>query len=263
MAKATTIRGLSAKASMQEVGPRILDARLRDVQQYEPGLPEMDAVHDARVAVRRLRAALRLLRLGALDAPVKKLQDALGAVRDLQLQIEWLTGRDDALAARRKALLARVEARLVHAVGAWRLQTLPRLLEAGTGTFKGEFADKTRKLLRKRLDRFEERLDLVLERPAAAAMHAVRRSVKQLRYLFELVQPALPLVSKSMLAELTPLQEALGELRDVDVRVELLRDPALLRAQREDRERLAKIVTTALARWKKQKLAPRARRALS
>jgi CHAD domain-containing protein len=40
-----------------------------------------------RVAARRLRAALRLLRLREFDRAVKKLQDALGDVRDLQLQI--------------------------------------------------------------------------------------------------------------------------------------------------------------------------------
>jgi CHAD domain-containing protein len=264
MAKATPIRGLSAGVALHEAGPRILEARLRDVQKHQAGLPGAEAVHDARVAVRRLRAALRLLRLRDLDAPVKKLQDALGEVRDLQLQVEWLTGRDHALAARRKALLDRAKRALARAVGVWRSQTGPRLAEAGAGTFTGKFADrKMRKQLRKRLARFEERLERALARPGPQAMHAVRRSVKQLRYLFELARPALRSVSKSLLAELAPLQEALGELHDVDVRIQLLRDPALLREQREDRERLAKIVSAELARWKKQKSAPHARRALA
>jgi CHAD domain-containing protein len=214
--------------------------------------------------VRRLRAALRLLRLRDLDGPVKKLQDALGKVRDLQLQVEWLAGRDDALAARRKALLDRAKRALARAVAVWRSQTLPRLLEAGGGEFKGKFADKkVRKLLRKRLARFEERLERALKRPTPQAMHAVRRSVKQLRYLFELVQPALRSVSKSLLAELTPLQEALGELHDMDVRIQLLRDKALLREQHKEHARLAGIVTGKLSRWKKQKIAPRARRTLA
>jgi CHAD domain-containing protein len=69
-------------------------------------------------------------------------------------------------------------------------------------------------------------------------------------------------VSRSLLADLTSLQESLGELHDVDVRIQLLRHRTLLREQREARERLAGIVTAELARWKKQKLAPHARRAL-
>jgi CHAD domain-containing protein len=263
VAKATPIRRLSAGSALREAGPRILNARLRDVLQYEAALPDVDAVHDARVAARRLRAALRLLRLRELDAPVKKLQDALGEVRDLQLQVEWLTGRDDALAARRKASLERAKRALAHAASAWRSQTVPRLLEAGAGTFKGKFGDRRmRKLLRNRLVRFEERLERALARPSPLAMHAVRRSVKQLRYLFELIRPALPPVSRSMLAELTPLQETLGELHDLDVRIQLLRDKSLLREQREDRARLAKIVTAELSRWKQQKIAPHTRRAL-
>src|SRR4051812_5416799 len=109
---------------------RMLAKRLSDVQQHEAGLPEAEPVHDMRVAIRRLRATLRLLRLRSLDADVKKLQDALGDVRDLQLQIEWLAGRDDALRARREKELPAARQRLEKAVRAWRERTLPRLLKA-------------------------------------------------------------------------------------------------------------------------------------
>ncbi len=263
MAKPTPIRGLSRRAPLQKVALRILEARMRDVQKHEASLPSEDPLHDARVAVRRLRAALRLLRLRELDAPVKRFQDSLGAVRDLQLQIGWLRGRDETLAKRRASLLPRAERALERGLIVWRSQTTPRLREVGAGEFSGLFADgRAQKLLRKRLARFEERLEIALLRPAPQAMHAVRRSVKQLRYLFELVQPALPSVARSLLVELTPLQESLGELHDLDVRIQLLRGKALLREQRVGRARLAALVTAELARWKKQKLAPRARKLL-
>src|SRR5438552_3148705 len=155
---------------------RLLAERLEEVQKHEAGLPAPGPVHDMRVAIRRLRATLRLLRLRELDAPVKKLQDALGDVRDLQLQIDWLRGRDEALRARREKALPAAERRLEAALRTWRSRTLPRLLQAAEAAgFPAP--KKLGKILRKRLDRFEERLDAALSRPSPAAMHAIRRSV--------------------------------------------------------------------------------------
>src|ERR1700682_4971291 len=92
MPKPTHVPGLDAHTPLRQAAKLLLEARLLDVRRYEPqlteGTPE-DAVHDMRVALRRLRAALRLFRLRELDGPVKALQDALGAVRDLKLQIGW------------------------------------------------------------------------------------------------------------------------------------------------------------------------------
>ena len=267
MAKATPVPGLTPRAPLRLVGPRILTARLRDVEQHEAGLPAEDPVHDMRVAARRLRAALRLLRLRELDPPVKELQDALGEVRDLQLQVAWLRERDKELAQRREALSRKSQRALEGALAKWRSQTLPRLLDAaGRTRFGGKLSGgRVRKLLRKRLLRFEQRLEAALKKPAPLPMHRVRISVKQLRYLFELVARALPKASGLLLTELPPLQEALGELHDVDVRIHLLRSyrrAALLREQEDAREKLAKIVGAELVRWKVQRIAPRTRKVL-
>src|SRR5205085_1980339 len=113
-----------------------------------------EPIHDMRVAVRRLRAALRLLGLHEMDAPVKELQDALGGVRDLQVQIAWLRGRDPAAAARRRKLLAKATGRLEAALSRWRARTLPRLLSAnGSVHLSGA---RVRRILRKRLKRWRE-----------------------------------------------------------------------------------------------------------
>ena len=263
MAKATPIRGLSAGTGLRAAASRILGARLRDLQRQEAGLPEVANVHDMRVAARRLRAALRLFQLRELEADVKKLQDALGSVRDLQLQLAWLHGRDELLAARRKAALPRAKRTLAQALLAWRTKTLPRVLAAAESKFRGTLSGgEVRKLLRARLLRCEERMEAALRRPSPPAMHAVRRSAKQLRYLFELTQPAFPSLSKALLAELLPLQASLGVLHDVDVRIALLRPGPLLREQKEYRQRLAAIATAELSRWQTRKVARRARRAL-
>ena len=85
---------------------RLLLDQVTALERYEAVVPKKDAVHEMRVAARRLRAALRVLQLRELDPKVKALQDALGEVRDLQLQIDWLQGRDAALGRSRACALA-------------------------------------------------------------------------------------------------------------------------------------------------------------
>ena len=99
------------------------------IEQKEPALPAKDAVHDARVACRRVRAGLRLLGLRELDRPVKDLQDALGDVRDLQLQAEWLRPRDQRLHRQRATLERKAEKALSAALRRWHTHTLPLLLQ--------------------------------------------------------------------------------------------------------------------------------------
>jgi CHAD domain-containing protein len=267
VSKATPIRGLSAQAKLREAGPRILLARLHDVERHLPGLPAVDPVHDARVATRRLRAALRLLGLRELEARVKELQDALGAVRDLQLQAAWLRGRDEELRQRRERLLRGSLRRLDDALARFGDETAAQLATAAAqAKFAGRLAGASvRRVLRRRLLRFEERLKAALARPGPLPMHRMRISVKQVRYLFELLDQALPRPARLLLAELPPLQEALGELHDTDVRIRLLRShrrDLLLREEEDAREKLARIVAAELTRWKGQKIATRARRLL-
>ncbi len=238
---------------------RILAARLRDIERAEPRIPAANPVHDMRVASRRLRAALRLLRLDELDPPVKKLQDALGNVRDLQLQIAWFEGRDAALKRRHEALLSKAERALRLALREWHENTLPRLLKALEKP-PNVSARRTGKILRKRLRRLEQRLGVALERPSPIAFHRARISVKQVRYLFELSRREFPKAAKLLLAEFPPLQYALGEIHDLDARLPLLRrKPHLLREQKEDRARLEKIVLAQMEHWDDLRISPRAR----
>ena len=94
MAKPTQVRGLHAATPMPEAARALLAGRLADVQRQLGklgGALAADPVHDARVATRRLRAALVLFgedrRVRRADRIVSALQDALGEVRDLHVQI--------------------------------------------------------------------------------------------------------------------------------------------------------------------------------
>jgi CHAD domain-containing protein len=230
------------------------------IEQMEPALPRKEAVHDARVACRRVRAALRLLGLRELDRPVKDLQDALGDVRDLQLQAEWLRPRDERLHQQRAALERKAEKALAAALRRWHTHALPLLLQADVTP---RSAKKVRKILRKRIGRLEERLEAAMARPTPRAMHRARISVKQVRYLLELAAPQLPRRVAARISDLKSLQASLGELHDVDVRIGLLRGRrALLREEQEARARLQKISLAQLRRWHKQDVAGGACRAL-
>jgi CHAD domain-containing protein len=230
------------------------------IERQEPALPDKDAVHDARVACRRVRAALRLLGLRELDRPVKDLQDALGAVRDLQLQADWLLHRDERLHRQRAALGRKAEKALGAALRRWHRQTLPLLLRADA---KLPSAKKVRRILRRRIEKLEEGLEAARERPTPRAMHRARISVKQVRYLLELAAPGLPRRGATRIADLKTLQASLGELHDVDVRIALLRGRReLLREEQEARARLLKVSLAQLRRWHTQDVAGKARRAL-
>lgn len=170
---------------------RTLAALLPNLERHEAGLPGVDPVHDMRVATRRLRAALRLLGLRELDPPVKKLQDALGGVRDLQLQIAWFKGRDAALYRSRTGLFVKAEHALKSAVREWRAGTLPQLLEAAADPPRPSLRGM-RKTLRKRLRRFEERIEAPRQHPSPATLHRARIALKQVRYLFELTRGDFP-----------------------------------------------------------------------
>src|SRR6478752_4685055 len=98
MAKPAPIEGLDADIPLVEAARKYIAARLGDVRQYEQkeasGTPDPDDVHDMRVASRRLRAALELFdrkkQLAGAERAVKALGDALGEVRELQVQLSWL-----------------------------------------------------------------------------------------------------------------------------------------------------------------------------
>jgi CHAD domain-containing protein len=230
------------------------------IERNEPALPDREAVHDARVACRRVRAALRLLGLRELDRQVKDLQDALGEVRDLQLQAEWLLPRDEGLHRRRAALARKAEKALQAALRRWHTHTLPLLIQADV---RRPSAKKVRKILRRSLARLQERLEAARKRPAPTPMHRARISVKQVRYLIELAGPELPRRVAARIADLKALQASLGELHDVDERIALLEGRrALLREQEETRARLVKVARAQLARWHQQDVAGKARKAL-
>lgn len=236
MAKAEHIEGLQPAMPVDEALDRVVSVRLDELRGYLKGVRgdgDVDAVHDARVTVRRLRAALRALgaraALTEADRQASALQDALGELRDLQLRVQWLEeeGSTASLAKReRQALPERVEAAR-QAVAGWRKQGLPTLREAMQAHQDERVLAR---VARKRLDRHRRRVrkaERALEKtPEAETFHRLRIALKKLRYEVEVWQVAAPKETRSLLGHMAHLQSLLGDLHDVDVHLEWLSDGA-------------------------------------
>jgi CHAD domain-containing protein len=248
------VSGLHAGTPLRTAAERLLHTRLADVRAAEArALRRLDpeTIHDLRVACRRLRAAVKMFgrkRLRALDGRIEHLQDALGEVRDAQLQVQWLE-RHRADARRVRARLRKAEAHLRQALALWSRRSEPQLIRALThvrtgGTLGGP---RTRKRLRKRLRQLEQAVDQRDPLEAAAA-HRIRIAAKKLRYEAELLRDAFDL--DDALDALSDLQTTLGELHDSDVRLERFgADQTLARAARAERRRRATKARTLLRRF--------------
>jgi CHAD domain-containing protein len=270
MPKPGKVPGLDERTPMVTAARKLLAGRLRDVRGHERGALAAghDPVHDMRVACRRLRAALQLFggeRLRPLEAEVKELQDALGAVRDLHVQEKWLRATGlRRLIAEREGRLGGATAALRRALGRFARDTAPALEAAlpevagkghlGGSALRSELGARLRKLQRRM-----KRARALEPGPA----HELRIAAKRLRYEAELLEAGAPRAAEELLAQVEPLQDALGELHDADVRLDLLR--AFLESAREgevprglsalvqlyaEREALAEAAGREVRRWR-------------
>lgn len=277
MAKASGVKGVGAQRKGRGAARLVLEARLGDVRRHEDGAEALvaDGIHDLRVATRRLRAALKHLggdeRLLAYERRVKALQDALGDVRDAQLQLQWLHGRQDPpsrkLSQRLEAALPKREETLEKRLGRWRKRDAPRLaLLIAKAKVHPLGKRRARGRLWKHLLRWVEEAAALggLKDPAQA--HALRIRAKKLKYEAELLREVQPAEIQALVKLLTPVQDALGELHDLDVRTEQLQeaagDPSAAAAVRPLRLRREKEAQRALEPWRDRRTVQGLRRKL-
>lgn len=213
----TAVRTGSPAASEPDVGSgAVLHAVERRFQEAlrleERGAVDVAGVHDRRVALRRLRAALELAGLHGHARRAHALFDALGRVRDRQLRPE--TSKGAARAAREE------RAELEELAGEWLSDGAPRLARrlselVSRGVPPGA--------VRTRLGRDVRRLEGALEEldPALAPeeVHRARLAARRVRDDLEAVGPDRLQAARGLLPRLVELQEALGALHDHDERV--------------------------------------------
>ena len=210
-----------------------LDARwrrLRDEWERTRKKNSEDAVHDLRVASRRLLAVLDTLDSLVDDSGiednrrrVKKLLQALSPLRDVQVQAAYVSrmvpiypqladfkanlDKKEQCAAKKLRKLLKEPLGLGHAIARSKRHTKGQPLE--TPAIVG-IVDK----------RYREVLELAehVDRSNITTIHEVRLSFKRFRYTAELVQPLIrKTLTASRLKQFHSFQTMMGDIQDMEV----------------------------------------------
>jgi CHAD domain-containing protein len=237
----------------------------------DPG--DSEALHDFRVALRRLRSCLRAYEKDLAGSVPKKLArrlrrlaDATGPGRDAEVQVAWLRGLAKHLhPAHRPGLawqLGRLEATMAGAYSALRAEVaggfpaLERELRRHLSVYRIEvrlegggdqrtLAEATAEILLRQLADLREHLARIENAGDEKNAHRARISAKRMRYLLEPVvgetPGGTPASAAPLVKRLKKLQDLLGELHDAHV---LERDLAAA-AEAAAVERARRLVTLA------------------
>lgn len=215
-----------------------------------------EAVHQARVATRRLRSDLRTFHqlldeewTQALRDELKWLGTALGAVRDADVLVERLQAKiAHLLEADRKVatrLVDRLHAErdqvraelLVVMRGPRYLELLERLVAAASTPALVDEAEKPADtiapLARKPWKRLAQTVDGVDADPSDEALHEVRKRAKRVRYAAEAVAPVVGKPARRFAAAVEDVQDLLGEHQDAVVAAGWLRTALAAASPRE------------------------------
>ncbi len=251
--------GVRADEPMAEAGRKILGIHFERMLANEADVragSDIEALHDMRVAIRRQRAALRIVApefqrkvMRPFRKELRVAARCLGAVRDLDVQIEAATRYQSSLSTesarafqpvievwQRRQESARVELLSYLDSSGYRnlTETHSRFLHSpGKGALRST-ADSgipvphlVRDVLPGRIwQQYGAVHAYAMALPCASVqtLHALRIETKRLRYILEFFRGLLdPRVDKGIEA-LVALQDRLGELHDADVSMEMLSD---------------------------------------
>jgi CHAD domain-containing protein len=232
----------SDKKTKQQVNPVMLYAReQRDaILSYDPAARrgEPRAVHQMRVATRRLRSTLKTYKKAFdeqdLRDELRWLAAVLGAVRDPQVLEEKLLGLVDEAGPEFAHTAQRVRAHLEHRIETGRaelaealesdrylvlLDRIDELVDHGSP----RTPDPVRRA-EKVLAKADATLDAALASGVEEEIHESRKGFKQARYAVELIAPIAGKPAKQLVKALTSLQDGLGDYQDSNIARGVLRE---------------------------------------
>ncbi len=250
-------------APLAEAGRAILRKHWEKLRASEPGVragEDPEAVHDMRVATRRMRAVLEVLGetiydqdvTAALRKGLKRLAAALGVVRDAEVWMQAVdayaarltederAGLEPLLAelrARREAGRAELFGQLDGKRTARLFSEIKRFVSTegagvrtaavGPGGAPLRVRDAAGSALWSRLEEVHA-FDAIMPEAPLLILHELRIACKHLRYTLELFDEALGPTGRLMRNDLVAAQDHLGSLHDADVAIpfvdELLAD---------------------------------------
>jgi CHAD domain-containing protein len=245
---------VEASMSVGEVAYAVLRNQFLVLEAKEPGTrlgEDPEDLHDMRVAVRRMRSAMKLfeaalpVRAAALRRELKWLGTLLGAVRDMDVQLERLEGwgaeaepaEREALASLRtllEARRARARAELLRGLDARRYERLVARLRAmlALGPLRRSAAGRAPVLIagadivEKAYRRVRKQARGLSEDSPAEELHELRIRCKRVRYALEFLEPVYGRPARRLVKRLVDLQDLLGEHQDAVVAIADLRSLA-------------------------------------
>jgi CHAD domain-containing protein len=233
-------------AAVAQVAVALLD-QARAAGARLDGGQDPEALHDFRVALRRLRTLLRAYRQDLGDLAPKKVQRRLRELtratsggRDAEVQLAWIEAHRGELGKRLRTgvpwLLARLEEREAQAYTAIRGEVVQefreqerRLRRALNPTLVAPnprgpaFGAAAARLVREHGTTLDQELAAAQTAHDDESVHAARIAVKRLRYLLEPLAAEMPAAAPAV-EQLKHLQDLLGELHDLAVLVRELGD---------------------------------------
>lgn len=225
------------KRFLQEA--RAARARLEDARDTE-------ALHDLRVALRRLRSTERAYRdllepaLGKkLRKRLKAIASATGPARDTEVQLAWLDRQRELIKTHERAgfqwLYRRLRARLDDEYAHVRAhvcadfdrsaERLAERLDLAYADDEEPFGVVAARLMRAATDELAAHLARVHGELDEDEVHQARIAGKRIRYLIEPLRTDVEEL-KALVAELKTLQDVMGEIHDVQVLSAELRQAA-------------------------------------
>ena len=208
-----------------------------------------EAIHDLRVAIRRLRTMLKMARplFGRWHSDVVRkgfaeVMKATGDLRDEEVLEEtldglsahpafglWLAARAARERKLRRAVVSRIERGELDRARLMLKALLVFPFDPSRNMELSRFARRTVERARRVVEKGRD-----VPPEDMLGLHALRISYKELRYSIELLAEALPLDSRAMLEPAVVFQKRLGEIHDVDVAHDVLRSARALPPEARD-----------------------------
>jgi CHAD domain-containing protein len=250
---------IEPELTIGEVATAVLRRHFAAMLAREPGSrlgDDAEELHDMRVAIRRLRAALALF-ADALPDDVTAVRDelgwigrGLGGVRDLDVQLEQLDEWLEAVEGPDREALAKLRSLLAEQRRAARAQMLELLDSRRYETFVARFGRALRAaapsptgpaaqpalavapdLIERRFRAVRKGAGRIGPESPAGDYHRLRIRCKRLRYALEFLADVYPGKTRPVVRRLVALQDLLGAHQDADIAIARLRGLAVERGR--------------------------------
>lgn len=198
----------------------------------------VDAVHDLRVSIRRLDAALDTLssfiddkNLVIIREEIKAILRPFGKLRDIHVQQEWINTIYKNLGpgltkylARQKKRKKKIEGTLIEVIKNFRPVLTEKMLSHGGSDFlqKGQindssFPQRAYEIMLRRYGAVKKAESLSMDENDTKALHQLRIDFKHYRYTAELLKPLFADGKNQIMKRMHSYQTLLGEIHDFDV----------------------------------------------